>query len=210
MTENGRLTEIEAVVFDMDGTLTQSNLDFDRIRAECGAPPGRPVLEHMEELPQSERGHVLDVLQRHERRAARECCLQPGAIELLRELRHRGFKTALLTRNSAESVRTVLERFPLRFDCWLSREDARPKPSPEPLLKIARALDVPPERMLMVGDYKFDVQAGRAAGSRTAFLLTDGRLRPPAQCDLVLKKLADLPACLPESVPVGRTVDEET
>jgi len=125
MVQGATVTGIEAVLFDMDGTLTESNLDFDRIRAECGAPPGRPVLEYMAEMPAHERRRVEAVLTRHERRASQECRLREGVMDTLNELRRRGYKTALLTRNSAESVRTVLRRFPLEFDCWVSREHSR-------------------------------------------------------------------------------------
>jgi HAD superfamily hydrolase (TIGR01509 family) len=201
MPQDGVLAGIEAVVFDMDGTLTESNLDFERIRLDCGAPPGQPVLEYMEGIPDHERQRVEAVLTRHERRAARECRMREGAMETVHELRRRGYKTALLTRNSAESVRTVLRRFPLEFDCWVSREHSRPKPSPEPVVKIAHSLGVPPERLLVVGDYVFDVQAGHAAGSRTAFVVTERGVEPPAESDLVLQDLTDLPDWLPQSIP---------
>jgi len=55
--------------------------------------------------------------------------------------------------------------------------------------------------MLVVGDYIFDVQAGRAAGSRTAFVLTERGVTPPAECDIILQNLAELRDRLPQSVP---------
>ena len=38
---NGK-AHFKAVIFDMDGTVIESPLDFDRIRAECGVPPEAP------------------------------------------------------------------------------------------------------------------------------------------------------------------------
>jgi len=183
---------VRAVVFDMDGTVTDSPLDFDRIRAECGVPAGRPVLEHLAQLPADERERAESVLVAHERRAAAECVLKDGAADVVRALRARGLKTALLTRNSAASVRTVLERFGLEFDCWLSREHAAPKPSPDALLKIADRFGVEPGEMLMVGDYVFDVQAGRAAGARTAFVRNPKVPVPPAEADFIIEDLREL------------------
>jgi HAD superfamily hydrolase (TIGR01509 family) len=185
-------TRVRVVIFDMDGTLTDSPLDFDRIRAECGVPPGRPVLEHVEQLPAAERRRAEEILGGHERRAAAGCVLKDGAAEVIAELKARGLKTALLTRNSAESVRTVLERFGLEFDCWLSREHAKPKPSPDAVLKIARRFGVEPQEALVVGDYVFDVQAGRAAGSRTAFVRNAKVPVPPAEADFVIDELREL------------------
>ncbi len=189
---------VKAVIFDMDGTLTDSPLDFDRIRADCGIPAGRSVLEHLATLPEAERRRAEAVLVEHERRAAAECVLKDGAREAIEALRARGLKTALLTRNSAGSVRTVLGRFGLEFDCCLSREDAEPKPSPDAVLKIADRFGVRPQEVLMVGDYVFDVQAGRAAGARTAFVRNPrvhgaaGLPVPPAEADHVIGDLREL------------------
>ena len=190
----------------MDGTLTDSPLDFARIRAECGVPTGRPVLEHLAGLPEPERGRAEAVLAEHERRAAAECVLRDGAREVIEGLRTRGLKTALLTRNSAESVRTVLARFALEFDCWLSREDAEPKPSPDAVLKIARRFGMRPQEMLVVGDYVFDMQAGRAAGARTAFVRNAKVLGLPAatglpaEADFVISDLHELLDLVKEAV----------
>ncbi len=192
-TNNVRTTvHVKAVIFDMDGTVTDSPLDFDRIRADCGIPAGRSVLEHLATLPKAERRRAEAVLAEHERRAAAECVLKDGAREAIETLRARGLKTALLTRNSAQSVRTVLERFGLEFDCCLSREDAEPKPSPEAVLQIAQRFGVPPQEVLMVGDYVFDVQAGRAAGARTVFVRNAKVPVPPAEADYAIGDLREL------------------
>ncbi|MCK4284018.1 MAG: HAD family hydrolase, partial [Candidatus Brocadiae bacterium] len=125
--------------------------------------------------------------------------LRDGAKEVLQELGRRGFKVALLTRNSAQSVRIVLKRFGLRFDCWVSREHAEPKPSPVPVLRIADELALAPEELLVVGDYVFDVQAGHAAGARAAFLKTDIGVEPPPETDVVLSGLPELLDLLTEA-----------
>ncbi len=193
--------EIKGVVFDMDGTLTISPLDFSLIRAEAGVPPGRPILEFIDAASEAERARVQAVLDQHEARAAQECTLRDGAREVTEELRRRGIKMALLTRNSAASVRTVVERFGLRLDCCVSREDAEPKPSPAAVLRIADALGVRPEQLLVVGDYVFDVQAGMSAGARTAFLRSEGGIDPPPEADVVLDDLRGLLDLLPGGPP---------
>jgi len=182
---------IKAVVFDMDGTLVISNLDFRRIRSEAGVPDGLPVLEYMDGAPEHRRAHVQGVLERHELRAARGCRLRDGAADLLRALKERGLKVGLLTRNSRASVATFGERFGLVFDCCISREDAEPKPSPTPVLRMARAFGLDPAQVLVVGDYVFDVEAGKAAGARTAFLATDSGVEAP-DADIQLQSLSDL------------------
>jgi HAD superfamily hydrolase (TIGR01509 family) len=180
---------IKGVIFDMDGTIVSSELDFDRIRAEARVPAGVPILEFIAGGASED---VLRVLLEHEDRAARQCSLQPGALQVLSSLRGQGVKLALFTRNSRDSVRLVLERLGLEFDCWVAREDAQPKPSPEPVLKIAATLGLLPEQLLVVGDYVFDIESGRAAGAVTALLKTNKHAVPTPPPDLVLEELADL------------------
>ena len=193
---------VRGVVFDMDGTLVISGLDFERIRAEANIPDGLPILEFIESASDAAREKALRVLLAHEGRAARSCSLRPGALHVLGSLRELGMKLALLTRNSRDSVRVVLERFGLEFDFWIAREDAAPKPSPEPVLKTAAGLGLSPAELLVVGDYIFDIEAGRAAGAATALLRQDGRPVPDPPPDLVLEDLAELPGCL---APVRRS-----
>ena len=192
------LSGVRGVVFDMDGTLTDSPLDFGLIRAECGIPEGRPILEFLAECPDADRERMLEVLHRHERRAAQQWTLRHGALEVTEALARAGVRTALLTRNSREALHTVLTRFGLRFDCCMSREDGEPKPSPEPVLEIARKLGLAPDQLLVVGDYLFDVQSGHAAGAKTAFINTPKALDPPAEADVViddLREILDLVGC---------------
>jgi len=192
---------IKGVVFDMDGTLVISELDFDRIRREAGVPEGIPVLEFLDSAPPSVRRNAERVLVQHEEKAARRCKLRKGAKEVLETLRAGGMRIALLTRNSRQSVIALLERFLLRFDCCVSREDAAPKPSPEPVVKIAEALALKPSELLVVGDYVFDVEAGRAAGARTAFLKTEHYRGPLPDADIILSDLPELLDHLPRLRP---------
>jgi HAD superfamily hydrolase (TIGR01509 family) len=193
----GVLRHIRGVVFDMDGTLTDSPLDFDRIRLESGIPPGRPVLEFLETADPETAGRVRGILGRHEEHAAGACTLRSGAREVTEELSDRGVPTALLTRNSSRAVATVLGRFGLRFDVCIAREDAEPKPSPQPVRLIAEKLGVQPEELLMVGDYVFDMQAGRAAGATTVLVRSAKLPEPPSEADYVIDELTELLALVP-------------
>ena len=183
---------MRAVLFDMDGTITRPVLDFDAIRAEIGIAP-EPILEAMERMSAAARARAETILLRYEAAAAAQSELSDGAAETVRTLAAHGIATALLTRNSRASVRTVLEKHGLSFGHVYTREDGPLNPSPEPVLAICRALDVPPSATLMVGDYLFDILAGQAAGARTALVIHDGP--PPAyadQADHVIRRLAEV------------------
>ena len=78
-----------AVLFDMDGTLTEPMLDFPRIKAEMGIGD-RPILEALAGMNPRERSIAETVLHRHEEEAARGSTLNPGCRELLEWLDARG------------------------------------------------------------------------------------------------------------------------
>ena len=165
-----------AVLFDMDGTLTEPMLDFPRIKAEMGIG-GRPILEALEEMEEASRKAAEAVLLRHEERAAVDSCLNAGCKELLAWLRGRDIRTALITRNSRVSVDTVVETHRLQIDLLITRDDAPPKPDPAPLRRACRRLGVLEAEAWMVGDGQYDVEAALAAGIRPVWV-SHGRDRP--------------------------------
>ena len=158
-----------AVLFDMDGTLTEPRIDFARLKAELGIGD-QPILEAMARMPPARLPAAQAILDRHEDEAARLSTLNVGCRQLLSLLEAAGVATALITRNSLSSVRTVLAVHGLPIDVLISRHCAPPKPSPEPLFEACRRLKVDPQSAWMVGDGEFDVQAGINAGCRTVWL----------------------------------------
>ena len=165
-----------AILFDMDGTLTEPMLDFPRIKAEMGIGD-RPILEALAALQGAEREMAEAVLLRHEQHAAESSTLNPGCRELLAWLHENQIRTALITRNSRLSMETVLRRHRVSLDVLVTREDPPYKPDPHPLKLACKKLQVSETLAWMVGDGWYDVQAGLAAGIRTVWL-SHGKTRP--------------------------------
>jgi HAD superfamily hydrolase (TIGR01509 family) len=165
---------IRGLIFDLDGTLVQSRLDFEAIRRELGLPPGEPLLEVLARLPAAEARHALAVLERHEERAAHEAVPTPGIAQLLDQVAGRGLRAGVLTRSARRFALASLARTGLRCDPVLGREDAPPKPDPAGIWQICHYWGLPPDQAAMIGDYRFDIEAGRRAGVRTV-LYTAGR-----------------------------------
>jgi HAD superfamily hydrolase (TIGR01509 family) len=164
---------LELVIFDLDGTLLASPLDFDAIRAEIGLPEGRPILEALDHLTPAERARAEAIVDRHETEAVEASHLLPGATDLLAWLRARGLGLALLTRNSRASVEAAGRRHGLAFDAAVTREDLAPKPSPDGVRHLMAACGARPEETVLVGDFRFDVEAGAAAGVRTIAVVAE-------------------------------------
>lgn len=168
------LGEVRNWVFDMDGTLTVAVHDFAAIREALDIPAEHDILTHLAALPAAEAAAKHAWLLEHERDLAIASKASEGAVELVRELAGRGCRLAILTRNARELAHVTLEAIGLA-DCFpvehvLGRDEAAPKPNPDGLLQIARAWAVAPGEMVMVGDYRFDLDCGRAAGTKTVLV----------------------------------------
>jgi hydrogenase expression/formation protein HypE len=191
---------IRAVLFDFDGTLTSPGaLDFPFIRAALGCPEGLPILEFIQTIEaMPARQSALDRLDGLEAEAAGRSRPNAGAQELIRWLRSHHMALGIVTRNSRLSVIRALANFDdldaAAFDLIVSRDDPpRPKPSGEGVLWAARKLNLPPEQILVVGDFIYDCQAARAAGSMAVLLdpVDDPRLQS-VDCDYRIRSLSEL------------------
>ena len=91
---------------------------------------------------QAQRRHAraLEILERHEAKAAIESELNEGVLEMLEVVSKKKLKKALLTRNSRKSVDTVLRKHDLHlhFEFIVSREDSKPKPAPDPIFLLSK------------------------------------------------------------------------
>jgi len=186
-------TPCKAVIFDMDGTLTRPALDFDEIRREIGLGNG-PILEALPGMTIDQRARAEAILRRHEDRAAAGSELQPGAADVVAAVRASGMNAALMTRNSARSVKVFQSRHGIDFDLLRTRDDGPMKPSPEPILAICRSLGVAPEETWSIGDFHYDILCGAAAGSTTVLLLDPNADRPrwADEADHVIHALPEL------------------
>lgn len=168
---------IRAVLFDFDGTLTHGGvLDFTLVHEAIGCPIGMSVLEYIESLSEEKyRFSAERTLKKFEHEGAEQSVPNSGALELLRFLKIRGVPYGIITRNSRDSVETSLKNFPedIRdsFSIVITRDDDFDvKPSPAGVFHGADAFGVEPDELAVVGDFLYDIEAGRSAGALTLFL----------------------------------------
>ncbi|MEN5102415.1 HAD family hydrolase [Stenotrophomonas sp. TWI809] len=186
MVEVSGLPAIRHWVFDMDGTLTVAVHDFQRIKRDLAIPPDDDILTHLAALPAEEAAAKHAWLLAHERALAGAAQPAPGAVALIRALHAAGCRLGILTRNARELAEVTLQAIGVRDvfarEDIIGRDEAEPKPSPAGLRYFVERWQVDPAQVVMVGDYRFDLECGRAAGTRTVLLNSPDNPWPGMAC----------------------------
>jgi len=206
---------VRAVVFDFDGTLAETNIDFALMRQRVlevaerwglseRLNPRRYILEIVDDAaallaPDDAarfRAETAEAMVQVELLSTSTASPYPGVPEALAHLRACGRRVGIITRNCRVGVASVIDRHPLDHEVLLTRDDVvRVKPDPEHLHLALETLGVPAAETLMVGDHVTDIETGQAAGAFTAGVLTANTTRAQFEeigADLVLDSVADL------------------
>ncbi|MGD0203572.1 MAG: HAD family phosphatase [Candidatus Bathyarchaeia archaeon] len=180
---------VEAVIFDLDGTLAHFNLDYKTLRAEVrsylmriGVPAsvlnvnesifemlkkaeifvknsGKPA-EAFEEV----RSQALTIAEKYEMEAASTTSLLPGANETLKELKRMNLKIGLCTTSSEKAANYILKRFKIEeyFQIVVARNRVKyVKPHTEQFEVALKALDASLQTAVIVGDSVVDMQSAK-------------------------------------------------
>ena len=183
-------------IFDLDGTLTVSAHDFDHIRRELGLAPETPILEALHAMPEGEAAPLWESLNELEFYYAGKASVMQGASELLQKLHENGRQLAILTRNTMPVVKQTLQAckidhfFPL--DHILDRDSCMPKPSPDGVRHLLELWQADADDTVMVGDYLYDLEAGKGAGVATVHLDTRGDVDWSEFTDIRVEELGEL------------------
>lgn len=217
MTRDSLLWEgIDAAVLDFDGTLANCPYDFPRMRRALyavaeghgvpreeldplllleGIERGVEVLGGETDAARAFRQEAEKVLLELEIEDARRAHLLDGSAAALIALREARIMVAIITRNCRQVVTGVIGDAEMPYDALLTREDVTHVKPHESHLRLALdAINVAPERAVMVGDHAIDMEAGRRLAMRTIGVLTggstDAELRQGG-ADVVLPSVVD-------------------
>lgn len=183
---------LACVIFDMDGTLTQTNelifASFNHVaRKYIGkvfsppeiialfGPPEEGALQKMFGDQQAPRAmdDLCEFYRSHHKEMAK---LHPGMDEMLRYLKQKGLRLAVFTGKGRRTATITLDEFGIAgyFDLIVSGNDVvNYKPHPEGITRVLETFALKPEETLMVGDSLTDLKASRAAGVNIASVLWD-------------------------------------
>jgi HAD superfamily hydrolase (TIGR01509 family) len=218
------MSELQAVLFDMDGLLVDSEpLWFEveaAIMARMGSPWGPADQEHLigGSLPRStaymQRKATAPVAQdviaqwlvqgMAELIQRRGVQLMPGAAGLLAEIEAAGIPFALVTSAEREIMDATLEVIGVRFPATVCAADVtRKKPDPEPYLRAAGLLGAAPERCVALEDSPTGLAAAHAAGCAVIAVPSVPVFSGPGVT--TVKSLCDVSFDLLDAVVTGKT-----
>lgn len=179
---------LNAVLFDLDGTLIDTNeLVIDSFKYTFNAlnkpsPSrqeiikcfGEPLIVTMsnffDDVHEAIRIYREFNLKHHDERIA----LYNNVEETLCDLRKRGYKLGVVTSKNKSTAYRGLEHFNILnyFDVLVSSDDVKnPKPHEEPVLTACKSLNIDPKKAIMIGDSVYDIISGKNAGSKTCGVL---------------------------------------
>lgn len=209
------LTRIQALCFDVDGTLSDTDdlyvekfLPFFRFSRDparaarhfvmWAETPGSLLMGIPDHLGLDDELHRLyDWLNQRFPRPLKHFRLVPGVREMLEQLSPR-YPMAIVSARDDRTTRAFLDQFGLTpfFQVIVTAVTAEhTKPYPDPIYFAAQKMGVRPDHCLMIGDTTVDILAGRRAGAQTVGVLCGFGERPElekAGADLILEQTPDL------------------
>jgi HAD superfamily hydrolase (TIGR01549 family) len=180
---------VEAVIFDLDGTIVHFNLDYKTLRSEARSylirmnvptsvvDVNESIFEMLKkaeiflknngksaEIFADVRNQALVIAEKYEMEAASTTNLQVGANETLKELKRMKLKIGLCTTNSEKAVNYILQRFKIQdfFQVVVTRNKVKHvKPNTEQFEQALKTLSVRPKDTVIVGDSIIDMQSAK-------------------------------------------------
>lgn len=206
---------ITAVLFDVDGTLVDSLPaiyegylaafqtrapsipSVEEIRGALGLPVREILRSRLD--PDALDSALMDFFARYRVVQSTHARVYPGTQAVLDALRAMGCRLGIVTDKTRITTDVTLEHFGLAkyFASVRTSDDVRcPKPDPDGLMLALTDLNVSPANALFVGDSPRDIEAGRAAGVRTAGALWGYGSREilgAAAPDVLLENIGEIP-----------------
>jgi HAD superfamily hydrolase (TIGR01549 family) len=168
--------KVKGIIFDLDDTLVHANLDFVAIKQAVGCDPEHDILTHIKGITcEAARAEAENTVLGFELADAQTSRLIPGALSFIQRAKQKGIPLAIVTRNCKPATLLKLKQNNIPIETVITRDDAKPKPHPEALLKVAdswqrhsrmNTLDI-----AYIGDYKYDIEAAHNANMQ-AWLYT--------------------------------------
>jgi HAD superfamily hydrolase (TIGR01509 family) len=170
--------DIEAVAFDLDGTITKTQVQFAPYKKRIGCKKG-DVLAYIKKQNLDQQQALYRILDEYEYQIEKECTLNDGFLDII-------------TRASRHHATQVIKKLGIPITHIIGREETEPKPSGKPLIHLSFLLKTPLHKMICVGDFLWDILAGKNAHVKTVLLATEASQKYIYLSDYVIYHLSSL------------------
>jgi HAD superfamily hydrolase (TIGR01549 family) len=163
--------KLKLAIFDMDGTVFESYLDWPRIKEELNIniKNGNILKEiYKENGVDYDR---LQTLESYEEYNTFKTKPIKGISECLCFLESREIKTALITNNNQKNTDFLLKKFNLGFDTVITREMRLWKPDPDAFFYVMKLYHCRADEVISIGDSHYDIKAPKAANISNIFII---------------------------------------
>lgn len=169
--------KIKLAIFDMDGTVFESYLNWADIKEELGIESN--ILKEIYKDNRVDH-HRLEILENYESDNTSKTKPIDGISQYLDYLEEQKIKTALITNNNKKNTDYLLNKFNLEFDTVTTREMRLWKPDPDAFFHAMKLYNCRADEIVSIGDSHYDIKASKAAGISAIFIIkgASGSLSP--------------------------------
>ena len=163
---------IKLAIFDMDGTIFESHLDWEKIRRDLHIK-----INILKEIYKDNRvdHKKLQKLEHYEEENTLKTTPIRGISDFLSYLKKHNIINVLVTNNNKMNTEFLLDKFDLSFDSVMTREKKLWKPSPEPFFYMMDSFHCEQHETISIGDSRYDVTASKDAGIENIFIIKNKR-----------------------------------
>lgn len=153
---------IKYILFDLDGTLVDSPIDFAGMRRSLGINEKQDILGYLESIKDKDPDRYAegaDIVYQYELEASKKVNLFEGVLDFLDFLKSEQFKMGVVTRNCREIAEIQMKGITHFFEHILTRDDVQnPKPHPESFLFFNQKYNFTSDKTLFIGNHRHDYE----------------------------------------------------
>ncbi|MDR3255766.1 MAG: HAD-IA family hydrolase [Synergistaceae bacterium] len=161
-------SQAEAIIFDWDGVIAETKLDFSGLREKYYDTRRAMLLEDAWRLTPDRHAALMSELEGIEIGGAMNAAPVPGIMDVIHWTEENGIPWAVVSRNCRKSILIAARVISIKLpDIVRSRDDGDcVKPDPRALAETCAALGADVAQTLLIGDYIYDMIGARRAGMR--------------------------------------------
>ena len=169
--------KIKAVISDLDGTLVDTNIDWENLRARVRELLGtnHPLKPLGPSIPHVAKSHddvlkAFKIIEEEELRSTQQISYDPSLINTIKVIKALGIKFAIVTLRSKSSAEIIIKKLGIQdyVDILVTRDQSPDRATQVRI--VLKALNVKPHEVIFVGDTEYDLNSCMKLGIKTIII----------------------------------------